>query len=65
MSYGQSLAQICSTSLKDKIERRYFIKMYKIMKGLEVLIWKKYLNIKENKREHYFINNRASFKSRR
>ena len=40
-----------------------FLKMFKIMNGLEVLEWEKELNIKERIRGHNLSYNMGSFKS--
>ena len=65
LSYDQRLAVLSVTSLKDRRVRGYLIQMFKFMKRLEVVEWKKQLNIKTRKREHNLSHNKESLKSRR
>ena len=50
LSYDQRLAKLGLTSLKYRRVRGDLIQMFKIMKGLEVVEWKKHLKIKKRTR---------------
>ena len=63
LNYDQRLDELALTILKDRRVRGDQIKMFKIMKGFEVVEWEKDLNIKQRTRAHNLSHNRESFKS--